>query len=109
MAIPISGVLLFLLLATPVYILSLVVYRLYLHPLAKIPGPKLAAATSWYEFYYDVVGRGVFCWEIKRMHDEYGTLLRMNQTCVPGNMTVMPRATYTRGVNGSGSPLQPVN
>ncbi|KAG5975396.1 hypothetical protein E4U55_007703 [Claviceps digitariae] len=60
------------------YYAVLIVYRLYFHPLAKIPGPRLAAATSWYEFYYDVVGRGVFCWEIKRMHDRYGPIVRIN-------------------------------
>ncbi|KAG6004627.1 hypothetical protein E4U21_000903 [Claviceps maximensis] len=57
---------------------ALIVYRLYFHPLAGIPGPKLAAATSWYEFYYEVIGRGVFCWQIKRMHDMYGPIVRIN-------------------------------
>lgn len=48
------------------------IYRLYFHPLSKFPGPKLAAITSGYEFYYNVVRRGMFIWEIERMHQQYG-------------------------------------
>lgn len=49
-----------------------VIYRLFLSPLAKIPGPKLAALTSWYEFYYDVIKQGKYVWKIKDLHEEYG-------------------------------------
>ena len=62
----------FLFIFAILYTISLTVYRLYFHPLAKFPGPRLAAASSWYEFYFDVVQQGMFVWEIKRMHDEYG-------------------------------------
>ena len=55
------------------YTARIIFRRLFLNPLSKYPGPKLAAATYWYEFYYEVVKRNRFSWEIERMHDVYGT------------------------------------
>lgn len=49
-------------------------YRLFLSPLARFPGPKLAAATLWYEFYYDVVKQGQYTFKIKELHERYGLL-----------------------------------
>lgn len=55
------------------YVLSLVTYRLVFSPIAKFPGPKLAAATTWYELYYDIIHKGKYIFEIEKMHDKYGT------------------------------------
>lgn len=56
------------------YFVTLVVYRLYFHPLAKFPGPKIAAATFLYEIAWDYFGDGAYLFECERMHQIYGSL-----------------------------------
>ena len=55
-------------------IISTALFRLFLSPLASIPGPTLAALTSWYEFYYDVIKPGQYVWKIKELHTQYGCI-----------------------------------
>jgi len=64
--------------ATAVYIVMLYTYRLFLHPLANFPGPKFAAMTLWYEFYFDAIKRGQYIFRIKEMHDQYGPVVRIS-------------------------------
>ncbi|KAL7621659.1 hypothetical protein AAE478_008986 [Parahypoxylon ruwenzoriense] len=61
-----------------IYSLSLAVYRVFMSPLRKFPGPKLAAATFWYEFYYDVVLGGQYTFHIAKLHERYGPVIRIN-------------------------------
>ncbi|KAJ5771747.1 hypothetical protein N7520_002276 [Penicillium odoratum] len=57
------------------YVTLGVIYRIYLHPISHFPGPKLAAATHLYEFWFN--RRGDFLWEIKRLHGQYGPIVRI--------------------------------
>ena len=59
------------------YILYGAIYRLYLSPIAKFPGPKLAALTFWYEFYFDVIKRGRYTWQLGKLHEQYGPAHRL--------------------------------
>lgn len=49
-------------------------YNLYLHPLAHIPGPKLAGATYLYQTYFSLVGGSRYYIQIGKMHEKYGIL-----------------------------------
>jgi hypothetical protein len=55
-----------------IYLFCLSIYRLYFSPVARFPGPKLAAASFWYEFYYDVYLGGQYGFKINELHDQYG-------------------------------------
>lgn len=61
-----------------IYCFSIVIYRLLFHPLSSFPGPRLAACSLWYEFYYDAVLEGQWVWKIKQMHEKYGPIVRIN-------------------------------
>lgn len=62
-----------------VYGILLGIYRVTLHPLAHFPGPKLAAATFWYEFYYDLFPHKLrYLWKVEEMHKKYGPIVRIN-------------------------------
>ena len=54
------------------FILYTALYRLYFHPLAGFPGPKLAGLTQWYEFYWNVILPGQFTFHLQDLHDRYG-------------------------------------
>ncbi|KAI9042963.1 cytochrome P450 [Aspergillus affinis] len=56
------------------YLIGLGVYRLYIHPLANVPGPKIAAITQWYELYYDVWQSGQYFLKVEEFHKQYGTV-----------------------------------
>ncbi|KAJ5811087.1 cytochrome P450 [Penicillium robsamsonii] len=61
-----------------IYNVLLGIYRLTLHPLSNIPGPKLAAFTYWYEIYYEVFLGGKYFHQILEMHQQYGPIVRIN-------------------------------
>ncbi|KAL8745471.1 MAG: hypothetical protein Q9190_002381 [Brigantiaea leucoxantha] len=62
----------------PLYLLTLVIYRLFLSPLARFPGSKLTAASGWYETYLDVYRGGQFTFRIEEWHKRYGPIIRIN-------------------------------
>lgn len=64
--------------AAALYCILLAVYRLFLSPVSKFPGPRIAALTFWYEFYYDVVCGGQYTFQIRKLHDQYGPIVRIN-------------------------------
>ncbi|KAB8230910.1 cytochrome P450 [Aspergillus alliaceus] len=60
------------------YLVTVAIYELFFSPLAHIPGPKLAACTRLYEFYYDVVRHGRYTFKIAELHDKYGPIIRIS-------------------------------
>lgn len=54
------------------YSFGLMAYRLFFSPLAGFPGSRIAAATHFYEFYYDWWCQGKHIYQIEKMHQKYG-------------------------------------
>lgn len=59
------------------YRVGLCIYNISpFHPLYRFPGPKLAAISYAYEFWFDFVKTGRYTNEIWKMHDKYGSYLQ---------------------------------
>ena len=56
-------------------IVARLVYRLYLHPIAHIPGPLLPKLTSLWLYYHAYIGDEASV--IHRLHAQYGPLVRV--------------------------------
>lgn len=64
--------------AVPLVFIGLIakwIYRLYCHPLSKIPGPKIAACTSLWLAYHTYIGDE--CTVVYSLHCKYGPVLRV--------------------------------
>ncbi len=65
-------------------------YNVYFHPLARFPGPKLAAASKYWLFYQEFV-KGVSLSDVRdELHAQYGAL-RFPSGATPRHLINMPR------------------
>ena len=68
-----SRIIAFVLLTITINLIVTAVYRVTLHPLAKIPGPKFAAITQLYQTYYCYAnGHSIFYKQVRDLHEKYG-------------------------------------
>ncbi|OCL12665.1 hypothetical protein AOQ84DRAFT_418860, partial [Glonium stellatum] len=54
-----------------------IIYHLFFHPLAKVPGPLLPAITYLYASYFYVICSGQFYKEVERLHNKFGPIVRI--------------------------------
>lgn len=55
------------------YSAARIVYQLYLHPISHVPGPRLAALSQLYEFYYHILVGGAWERQIRFIHENYSS------------------------------------
>lgn len=70
-----------MLLSVTVWTILKSVYNIYFHPLARFPGPKLAAASIWWETYVDVV-KGELSLTLIDLHAKYGARCHVTDASV---------------------------
>lgn len=65
------------------YLTGVLIYRLFLSPLSKIPGPKLTAATQLWLVYHEFKGDRTI--QIDKLHSQYGPVVRVSPSEVSFN------------------------
>lgn len=80
-----------------IWFLAFVVYQLYIHPLAKHPGPLLGRITRLYDLYHAYKGDKHIL--LYHLHQEYGTVVRYTPNTVSINDPAALKAIYSHGAN----------
>ncbi|KAH7635578.1 benzoate 4-monooxygenase cytochrome p450 [Sordaria sp. MPI-SDFR-AT-0083] len=88
--------------------IAMAFYNVIYHPLRRIPGPKLAAATYIPELYWDVVRGGMYQRQILLMHEKYGPIVRINPDEVHCNDWRFIDEIYASGNRKRDKPLHQV-
>jgi hypothetical protein len=57
------------------YVVYTVTYNVYLHPLAKFPGPIAARATTYWKAYVECIQQRSFCHLLVDLHARYGEIV----------------------------------
>ena len=73
-----------------------IIQRLFFHPLSAFPGPRLAAATTFYKMYFEVIKGGELLGKIHQLHVLYGGSFFFFSIDVKlnGNIQLCPRSCY---------------
>ncbi|KAI1647477.1 cytochrome P450 [Daldinia loculata] len=75
-----------------IYVVGLVIYRLFFHPLAKYPGPFIAKITDAYQLYH--AWKGDRHLEFWRLHEKYGKVVRFGPNSVSFNSNTALKDIY---------------
>lgn len=79
------------------YLLTLALYRIYLHPLSPYPGPLLGRLTKWHDVYH--AHRGDKHIHLHHLHAHYGPVVRFSPNSLSINHPAALRAIYGHGAN----------
>ncbi|KAF5355589.1 hypothetical protein D9757_012820 [Collybiopsis confluens] len=77
-----------------VYFSGSILYRLFLHPLHKYPGPILAVFSGGYQAYFNQIRGGEW---IERLHNVYGPIVRVGPNKLHFNSPQAFHDIYTNG------------
>ncbi|KAI1771087.1 isotrichodermin C-15 hydroxylase [Hypoxylon cercidicola] len=75
-----------------IYIVGLIVYRVFFHPLAKYPGPFIAKITDAYQLYH--AWKGDRHLEFWRLHERYGKVVRFGPNSISFNSNTALKDIY---------------
>ncbi|KAH6620595.1 cytochrome P450 [Boeremia exigua] len=81
------------------YAFGLAIYRLYVHPLRSIPGPKLFAV-SGFPLAIELYIRGLFNKDVLQLHEKYGDIVRTGPNHLSLNGSIAWPEVFGHGRSG---------